>query len=1720
MTRRMTRTSTWPSANAHRSRRSSRHQGRHLKSANAAPAVVTTGHDTWPAHAPTKSGVCPMDMISISVNPRGGVVWSYIWKPTHRAMNKKYHAEHGNGTSTKLISKLTIEGLPSLSKEADDPSVFMEYAIDMRSWAIMNNVTDFTVGPAVAVPHGEEAAASAIRLAKNAEGVRYICASISDPDLRSTVASGAGTPPMGPTAYGVLRGQFLQGTDEQPTIMNILDNMKLRRDQSVVAFRSRWTKFALALDPQPAQRILSQKFCRAVTAGTGDMYMQCAISSITDPAAQDNYGAYSALLTRLCTQQKQFNETEATVKAMKATTEPTSAGKDKVVKALENKVATLEKRLEKTKFGPDDRGGRRDDRRTGDRDRPKRQCHKCGEFHDPITCKANPVCDWHFGNGDKCGGCHLRKFCWHEDPTRCRDPKLRRLIERRVEAKSKPSSVSSHQTTVDFNSFWIKVVLDGEEPEDYFKDIPAEIITEFIMPELDDESAVAMASTSSANKDITGYSIAVRVSDAYDEAWKNGYSDPPSRKEVANTWDRAIARQMNEMLRNGSFSIVDMNDTHLKIPSNDHAVFHTPVDMPVIAAHVQGHTQPTIDDYLLVDTGTADHIVCDHRLLINPSKHEPAGARIITGAGECIAKSRGPAAFTFKDKDGKPFTIIREVLYVPDFTVNLFSPAKDWRDHGTRASYEDICTLTFKGDGGATTIVPFTALDDTFRLYYDTTPISSNQNEVLVFPDKTDAFSIWHRRFGHAGFESIQKLPRFSIGAEFGATAAEVEEHRRSCPICPLARMQAKPHSRNLHPTRLVGKFGDRIHMDLAGPIQPVSYYHGHRYVSLFVDEYSTLIKVYGLANKRETDQIKVHKLFCADMASVGGMEVKEFHSDNGGEYIGKYYAELITEGGAKKTTIIAKHPNMNPIAEGTFWRLFGMARGYLFDSGLPKSFWYYAIEAAAYSLNRLPKRRSIAGSTTFGASPFEMVYGHPPNVKHMRIFGCLAHILVPKLDRTSKLNEVAKTGFYVGPATNQRGYNVWIPSEDKVIAAHSVRFDEHTMYKNVHTAPKGEEDEDEDWSDETESSDDGEPKASPKPKKSRKASRALPGKPSSRTRSQTSAATAGVGSHHTGTTTNKTIQDFKIDDQGYLKYETEDAIQSHFTQEIGAPDGIDVIAMVAGRKDHKLIHTDEGSVLKSIPKNYDEATRGPDAEKWRDAMKTELASHHDAPTWELIPMSSVKKGKKLVGSTWAFDLKRTETGRIDRYKARLCAQGFSQLEGVDFINTYSNTVHHNTLRSVLAIAAMWDLILTGADVKTAYLYGYIEEDITIYMRQPRGFEQYTKDGEPMVCRLIRSIYGLRQSGARWEARLIQELTKMGFVRSNSDPCLHVIRKGKDLLILCVYVDDLIFASSSDGFRKHIFDQLAATFQIKDTGPLTWMLNTNISQDLKARTVSISQKLYIEDCVKTFFPEGVPKEGSKRVTPCDEDISTLEPLADGELIDPQYRSGVGKLVWLVAISRPDVAYVHSMLARHNQAAGKRHMQALLKVFAYLGRTSHYKITYGPQQYQALNTFIETHSQFKASVLDVTSIVCMTDSSHGGERPMAGDVLFANGGPFAWHAYRHPGTPLSVMQGEYQAATKAVVEILATRENFKLLGIDVSSPTVIFCDNLSAVQLSDGNTPSKRMKHIATRIAFLREQVKDGTIMLYHVGTLGQISDIFTKACPPAIFHALRAYLLG
>ena len=162
--------------------------------------------------------------------------------------------------------------------------------------------------------------------------------------------------------------------------------------------------------------------------------------------------------------------------------------------------------------------------------------------------------------------------------------------------------------------------------------------------------------------------------------------------------------------------------------------------------------------------------------------------------------------------------------------------------------------------------------------------------------------------------------------------------------------------------------------------------------------------------------------------------------------------------------------------------------------------------------------------------------------------------------------------------------------------------------------------------------------------------------------------------------------------------------------------------------------------------------------------------------------------------------------------------------------------------------------------------------------------------------------------------------------------------------------------------------------------------------------------------------------------------------------------------------------------------------------------------------------ILAHSTLKDYPFSKNTVVTYTDSSHGGERPMAGFVGFIANGPFTWSSFRLTVTPLSSCQGEYHAATKAAVMTKAYGDVLRFAGYPTSGASPIFCDNRAAVLLSESDISTKKLRHVATNIAFLRELVNSEDIALIHISTAGQIADIFTKPLPAATFHMLRAMM--
>ena len=250
-------------------------------------------------------------------------------------------------------------------------------------------------------------------------------------------------------------------------------------------------------------------------------------------------------------------------------------------------------------------------------------------------------------------------------------------------------------------------------------------------------------------------------------------------------------------------------------------------------------------------------------------------------------------------------------------------------------------------------------------------------------------------------------------------------------------------------------------------------------------------------------------------------------------------------------------------------------------------------------------------------------------------------------------------------------------------------------------------------------------------------------------------------------------------------------------------------------------------------PSSFVEAVNRDVQHHWCDAMQKEIRSLEENEVWDLVERPVVRK---VVGSKWVYKLKYDLDGNVERYKARLVAQGFSQKFGEDYDQTFSPVVRFESLRALMALAAKHELHLHQMDVTTAFLHGVLEDEV--FMKQPKGYEKEGK--ENLVCKLKRSIYGLKQSPRCWNAALDKKLGQMGFVQTGGDPCLYM--KSGDLAYIAVYVDDLVIAARDETVIGKIKIQLRECFDMKDMGHLHHFLGMKIVQDNRMSPSGLAKK--------------------------------------------------------------------------------------------------------------------------------------------------------------------------------------------------------------------------------------------------------------------------------------
>ena len=517
------------------------------------------------------------------------------------------------------------------------------------------------------------------------------------------------------------------------------------------------------------------------------------------------------------------------------------------------------------------------------------------------------------------------------------------------------------------------------------------------------------------------------------------------------------------------------------------------------------------------------------------------------------------------------------------------------------------------------------------------------------------------------------------------------------------------------------------------------------------------------------------------------------------------------------------------------------------------------------------------------------------------------------------------------------------------------------------------------------------------------------------------------------------------------------------------------------------------------------------DKEGWIAAEKKELKNHHDNGSWTLIDRAQVPSGRRLIRLIWVYKVKRS--GAL---KARLCVQGCTQLQGIDFDQTFCATMRSGSLRLLCSLAARHSLDMRRWDFVSAYLQGELLEDEVVYCQMPPGYELVGRDGRQRVCRVEKPIYGMAQAGRRWQRTIFPWLTDpaQGFTQLRSDTCVFYRTETVttpdgprvERLIVGCYVDDLFVLSSHDDEYSlyHAFTlALQHDWDVEDEGAINDLLNVEISRE--GEHVVLRQTSYIDKLVQTYCVDGTPSRVQSNTAPCSKDLPDLvmKALCYVDKPEPEllkaYQSLVGALLYCASNTRPDIAFAVSCLCRAMSKPTDELLDAARGVLHYLHRHR------------------DIGLRFEA---DSAPLYGMSDSDWAVKHSTSGAVFMLNHAAISWGSKKQPTIALSSCEAELMAASEACKEAVFIDAYLTELGESNGEPVALHVDNKGARDLSYNPEHHQRVKHIERRHFFIRELVEDMRITVPYVPSAENLGDFFTKPLQGAQFFALRDTIMN
>lgn len=453
------------------------------------------------------------------------------------------------------------------------------------------------------------------------------------------------------------------------------------------------------------------------------------------------------------------------------------------------------------------------------------------------------------------------------------------------------------------------------------------------------------------------------------------------------------------------------------------------------------------------------------------------------------------------------------------------------------------------------------------------------------------------------------------------------------------------------------------------------------------------------------------------------------------------------------------------------------------------------------------------------------------------------------------------------------------------------------------------------------------------------------------------------------------------------------------------------------------------------------------------------------------------------------------------------------QKEGLDYTDTFAPVVRYDSLRMLLAHVALEDLETVTFDIKSAFLYGDLEEDI--YMEVPKGVRVSTNGKEccmsdddyhpsddtckyssNVVCKLRRSLYGLKQAPRCWNTKFKEFLSSFSFYESEADKCIFIGECDGYKVYLALFVDDGLIICKSNIILNSILYELRKQFEIT-VGDSSYFVGLEIYRDRDKKSLVICQHAYTQHVIDRFRMN----DANPICTPADTNLHLK--MADSNTTNKcnaPYREAIGSLMYLAMTTRPDIPYIVCYLSRFQSGYDGSHWQALKRVLAYLKGTKYMGLEYKSNK-------------------EPCNLIGYSDSDYAGcletRKSTTGYVFFMAGASVSWTSRRQELVTRSTTESEYVAAATAAREALWLKRLLNDLGYSCDSGILLHVDNQSAICLTKDSTNHRRTKHIDTRYHFLKERCEIGDISVTYVSSKNQRADVFTKVLPKCSFIEMR-----